>query len=211
MAQAKTRPCWSPLQVTTADCFARPDFDKAQRCDFEEVHDAFCPLIGFRQKERIHRNRPSSLRRDATMATVEQPTVPATDVLSSNVTNSSTPAQQNHDTPNIPADPAMKMTDNGPAKSGAATDTAAAGIPFYEKRRQDLKELIAKKRALEKRLVRHPPPPPPPLHQSPATELAITDNPPTPGRRRRLHLPEGNRIPRDHARRQHRRGLRQLH
>lgn len=103
------------------------------------------------------------------MATAEPPAVPATDALSSNVTNSSVPAQQNLDAPKIPTDPAMKMTDNGPAKSGAATDTAAAGIPFYEKRRQDLKELIAKKRALEKRLVRAP------VHPSPDAEFTIAD------------------------------------
>lgn len=103
------------------------------------------------------------------MATAEPPAVPATDALSSNVTNSSVPAQQILDAPKIPTDPAMKMTDNGPAKSGAATDTTAAGIPFYEKRRQDLKELIAKKRALEKRLVRAP------VHPSPDAELTIAD------------------------------------
>jgi hypothetical protein len=102
------------------------------------------------------------------MATAGQPT---TDALSSNVTNSSTPAQQNLDAVKIPADPAMKTTDNGPAKSGAATDTAAAGIPFYEKRRQDLKELIAKKRALEKRLVC-----PPPLHPSPTRNPQLLTN-----------------------------------
>ncbi|KAK0632130.1 histone acetyltransferase subunit NuA4-domain-containing protein [Immersiella caudata] len=40
---------------------------------------------------------------------------------------------------------------NNPPKSAGAND-AAAGIPFYEKQRQHLKELIARKRALEKRL-----------------------------------------------------------
>ncbi|KAK3341199.1 histone acetyltransferase subunit NuA4-domain-containing protein [Lasiosphaeria hispida] len=46
------------------------------------------------------------------------------------------------------------MAENAPAKlAGAgANDTAAAGIPFYEKQRQHLKELIARKRALEKRI-----------------------------------------------------------
>jgi len=48
----------------------------------------------------------------------------------------------------------------GTAKSAGAngsSDTAsssAAGIPFYEKQRQHLKELIARRRALEKKLVR---------------------------------------------------------
>ncbi|KAK0657204.1 histone acetyltransferase subunit NuA4-domain-containing protein [Cercophora newfieldiana] len=46
----------------------------------------------------------------------------------------------------------VRMTEqNNPPKSAGAGD-AAAGIPFYEKQRQHLKELIARKRALEKRL-----------------------------------------------------------
>jgi len=45
------------------------------------------------------------------------------------------------------------MADNSANKAGP--DTAAAGIPFYEKQRQHLKELIGRKRALEKRIVRH--------------------------------------------------------
>ncbi|KAK0731256.1 histone acetyltransferase subunit NuA4-domain-containing protein [Lasiosphaeris hirsuta] len=46
------------------------------------------------------------------------------------------------------------MAENAtPKPAGAgANDTAAAGIPFYEKQRQHLKELIARKRALEKRI-----------------------------------------------------------
>ncbi|KAK1830297.1 NuA4-domain-containing protein [Podospora conica] len=86
------------------------------------------------------------------MATAGKPT---TDAPSSNDTNSPAPAKQPlDDASKIPTDPAMKMTDNGgAAKSGSgAGDAAAAGIPFYEKRRQELKELIARKRALEKRL-----------------------------------------------------------
>ncbi len=53
----------------------------------------------------------------------------------------------------------------GTAKSGGANGTsdtasssAAAGIPFYEKQRLHLKELIARRRALEKKLVRSPSP-----------------------------------------------------
>ena len=52
------------------------------------------------------------------------------------------------------------------AKSGAngtsdtASSSAAAGIPFYEKQRLHLKELIARRRALEKKLVRFPSPSP---------------------------------------------------
>jgi hypothetical protein len=50
----------------------------------------------------------------------------------------------------------VRMTEqNNPPKSAGASD-AAAGIPFYEKQRQHLKELIARKRALEKRLVQLP-------------------------------------------------------
>jgi hypothetical protein len=44
---------------------------------------------------------------------------------------------------------------NGTGTGDANTaSSSAAGIPFYEKQRQHLKELIAKKRALEKKLVR---------------------------------------------------------
>lgn len=48
--------------------------------------------------------------------------------------------------------------------SGDTNTSSAAGIPFYEKQRQHLKELIARRRALEKKLVRRtaasePPPP----------------------------------------------------
>jgi len=50
----------------------------------------------------------------------------------------------------------VRMTEQNPPKSAGAGD-AAAGIPFYEKQRQHLKELIARKRTLEKRLVRTTP------------------------------------------------------
>jgi chromatin modification-related protein EAF6 len=40
-----------------------------------------------------------------------------------------------------------------PVKAGTANGDATAGVPFYEKQRQHLKELIARRRALEKRLV----------------------------------------------------------
>jgi chromatin modification-related protein EAF6 len=44
---------------------------------------------------------------------------------------------------------------SGPnAASGEAAGSSAAGIPFYEKQRQHLKELISRRRALEKKLVR---------------------------------------------------------
>jgi chromatin modification-related protein EAF6 len=50
------------------------------------------------------------------------------------------------------------MTDNPAPKSApAGNEAAAAGIPFYEKQRQHLKELITKRRLLEKRLVSEPP------------------------------------------------------
>lgn len=45
----------------------------------------------------------------------------------------------------------------GSAKLGVTNDTtssSAAGIPYYEKQRVRLKDLIAKRRALEKKLVR---------------------------------------------------------
>ncbi|KAL1856287.1 hypothetical protein VTK73DRAFT_8408 [Phialemonium thermophilum] len=47
---------------------------------------------------------------------------------------------------NAPPRPAVAGSGAGPAGD------AAAGLPFYEKQRQHLKELIAKRRALEKRL-----------------------------------------------------------
>ncbi|KAK0618499.1 histone acetyltransferase subunit NuA4-domain-containing protein [Bombardia bombarda] len=43
------------------------------------------------------------------------------------------------------------MTENAPSKSGGVGD-GSAGIPFYEKQRTHLKELISRKRALEKRI-----------------------------------------------------------
>ncbi len=48
------------------------------------------------------------------------------------------------------------MTENSGAKTGANGEAAAAGIPFYEKQRQHLKDLIARRRALEKRIVGFP-------------------------------------------------------
>lgn len=44
------------------------------------------------------------------------------------------------------------MMDNSGLKMG--TTDGAAGIPYYEKQRQHLKELLNKKKLLEKRLVR---------------------------------------------------------
>lgn len=40
------------------------------------------------------------------------------------------------------------------APNGGAPNPGAAGIPFYEKTRQELKSLIARKKLLEKKLVR---------------------------------------------------------
>jgi chromatin modification-related protein EAF6 len=54
------------------------------------------------------------------------------------------------------------MTENAPPGPGGGASVAgsnpgaAAGIPYYEKQRQHLREMIARKRALEKRLVRSP-------------------------------------------------------
>jgi chromatin modification-related protein EAF6 len=51
------------------------------------------------------------------------------------------------------------MTENAPPGVGGAPGVAgnnpgaAAGIPYYEKQRQHLRDMIARKRALEKRLV----------------------------------------------------------
>ena len=54
---------------------------------------------------------------------------------------------------------------NGPNGNNGDANSSAAGIPFYEKQRQHLKELIGRRRALEKKLVRwamapHNAPPP---------------------------------------------------
>lgn len=53
-----TRVLWHPqkpyLVEPQYNPQTRPDFDEGQRCDFEEDPDTVCPLIGFRQKERIH-------------------------------------------------------------------------------------------------------------------------------------------------------------
>lgn len=56
------------------------------------------------------------------------------------------------------------MTENAPPGAGGGAGVAgsnggvAAGIPYYEKQRQHLREMIARKRALEKRLVSGRPP-----------------------------------------------------
>lgn len=42
------------------------------------------------------------------------------------------------------------------APNGGVPNPGAAGIPFYEKTRQELKSLIARKKLLEKKLVRSP-------------------------------------------------------
>ncbi|KAK3394412.1 histone acetyltransferase subunit NuA4-domain-containing protein [Podospora didyma] len=44
------------------------------------------------------------------------------------------------------------MTENAPQKAGSNGPDATNSIPFYEKQRQRLKELIARKRTLEKKL-----------------------------------------------------------
>jgi hypothetical protein len=47
-----------------------------------------------------------------------------------------------------------RMAENvPPVKPGTENGDATAGVPFYEKQRQHLKELITRRRALEKRLV----------------------------------------------------------
>ncbi len=44
------------------------------------------------------------------------------------------------------------MTENN-APKGVSAKEAVAGVPFYERQRQHLKELISKRRLLEKRIV----------------------------------------------------------
>lgn len=51
------------------------------------------------------------------------------------------------------------MTENAPPSAGGGASVAgsntgpAAGIPYYEKQRQHLRQMITRKRELEKRLV----------------------------------------------------------
>ncbi len=70
------------------------------------------------------------------------------------------------------AAPGVSKSNGSNGTNGDTTSSSAAGIPFYEKQRQHLKELIGRRRALEKKLVGFPPaqyparpglrPPPPP-------------------------------------------------
>ncbi len=52
------------------------------------------------------------------------------------------------------------MSENAQPANGGSAD--APGIPFYEKSRQQLKELLQKRRQLERQLVRARPPLPSP-------------------------------------------------
>lgn len=45
------------------------------------------------------------------------------------------------------------MAENVAPKAAATNGDSAAGLPFYEKQRQHLKELLAKKRNLDKKIV----------------------------------------------------------
>ncbi|EAQ93602.1 hypothetical protein CHGG_01837 [Chaetomium globosum CBS 148.51] len=55
-------------------------------------------------------------------------------------------------TENAPPGSNSKSTGANGTGGDAASSSSAAGIPFYEKQRQQLKELISRKRALEKKL-----------------------------------------------------------
>ncbi|KAH6853437.1 histone acetyltransferase subunit NuA4-domain-containing protein [Chaetomium sp. MPI-CAGE-AT-0009] len=55
-------------------------------------------------------------------------------------------------TESVPPGGNTKPTGTNGTGGDAASSSSAAGIPFYEKQRQQLKELISRKRALEKKL-----------------------------------------------------------
>ena len=76
------------------------------------------------------------------------------DALSSKIRSNQCRVQKPHGSSNNGAKAQTKMTENNATPKSAGTGDAAAGIPFYEKQRQHLKDLIAKRRALEKRIVR---------------------------------------------------------
>ncbi|KAK4449256.1 histone acetyltransferase subunit NuA4-domain-containing protein [Podospora aff. communis PSN243] len=115
--------------------------------------EVFCAaMIGHqltRQHDRAVHQPFQVLHVSATNTTIHHQNRDAPDNAESN-----NPANGNHSNANsIGHRPkTVSMTEqNNPPKSAGAND-AAAGIPFYEKQRQHLKELIARKRALEKRL-----------------------------------------------------------
>ena len=108
---------------------------------------AFCPLIGHRSQSQA---RALWSQADAPSPSRHQPLPNQQFYATSNSNNKEKrPAETL-----IEQDGDLIMTENGaPKTGGTAPDGTAAGIPFYEKQRQHLKELIARKRALEKRIV----------------------------------------------------------
>jgi chromatin modification-related protein EAF6 len=93
------------------------------------------------------------------------------------------------------------MTDNPPpttnptgsaSAAGSAAGNAAAGLPYYEKQRQHLKEMIARKRALEKRLVSSNR-----MAVLASTRLLMAEM--KTASARRSNLPKRDRLPRKHA------------
>jgi len=119
------------------------------------------------------------------------------------------------------------MAENNPPKGSTVAN--GEGIPFYEKQRQHLKELITRKRAVEKRIVSSRPLEPagavrmgsevgrywlstPNWKRKPTLGfvLVLTERCAA-GQHRRRDPPEGDRLPREHPERKHHHGLRQLY
>lgn len=110
--------------------------------------EIFCAMIGHRFTWAVHQPL-QVLHVSATDTTIRHQNQDALDDFDASSGN-----HANHNGNSSAHRPkTVRMTEQGnPPKSAGAGD-AAAGIPFYEKQRQHLKELIARKRALEKRLV----------------------------------------------------------
>jgi chromatin modification-related protein EAF6 len=131
--------------------------------------EAFCALIGWRRARQHHAQSAFG------PTVLEHPNNPRPPYLYEYLRNSyRTPtlgfALDGGSKIDTNSNTRSTMTDNtalgGAPKSAGAngsgdgvSSSSAAGIPFYEKQRQHLKELITRKRTLEKRLVRFPPPP----------------------------------------------------
>jgi hypothetical protein len=72
------------------------------------------------------------------------------------------------------------MTENIPPNSQATNADATRGVPYYEKLKRDLREIIQKKRLLDKNMVRR-------KSSEPTSGRYCTD--PATGRSRRTDLP----------------------
>ena len=89
------------------------------------------------------------------------------------------------------------------AKGATSSESTARGLPYYEKLRRDLRDMIQKKRLLDKNLVRQ---------SGKVTFPKRADLMSAPDKSRRNYLPSRKCLPRRDLRsRQYHQGLRQLH